>query len=92
VIEAARQPYPSLDGKIRLLVVGGSQGARVMSDVVPPAIELLPEEIRSRLLVCQQARGEDLERVRAHYGRLGLEFEAEPFFKDLPGAWAGPIW
>jgi UDP-N-acetylglucosamine--N-acetylmuramyl-(pentapeptide) pyrophosphoryl-undecaprenol N-acetylglucosamine transferase len=89
VIEAAQQPYPALDGKIRLLVVGGSQGARVMSDVVPPAIELLPEEIRSRLLVCQQARGEDLERVRAHYGRLGLEFEAEPFFKDLPGRLGG---
>jgi UDP-N-acetylglucosamine--N-acetylmuramyl-(pentapeptide) pyrophosphoryl-undecaprenol N-acetylglucosamine transferase len=89
VIEAARQPYPSLDGKIRLLVVGGSQGARVMSDVVPPAIELLPGEIRSRLLVCQQARGEDLERVRAHYEKLGLEFEAEPFFKDLPGRLGG---
>ncbi len=85
VLEAARQPYPGLsDGKVRLLVVGGSQGARVMSDVVPPAIERLPAEIRSRLAVCQQARGEDLERVRAHYGRLGLEFEAEPFFKDLP--------
>jgi UDP-N-acetylglucosamine--N-acetylmuramyl-(pentapeptide) pyrophosphoryl-undecaprenol N-acetylglucosamine transferase len=84
VIEAARQPYPALDGKIRLLVVGGSQGARVMSDVVPPAIELLPEEIRSRLVVCQQARGEDLERVRAQYQKLNVEFEAEPFFKDLP--------
>ncbi len=86
VLEAARQPYPALPGggQFRLLVVGGSQGARVMSDVVPPAIERLPQEIRSRLAICQQARGEDLERVRAHYGRLGIEFEAEPFFKDLP--------
>jgi UDP-N-acetylglucosamine--N-acetylmuramyl-(pentapeptide) pyrophosphoryl-undecaprenol N-acetylglucosamine transferase len=86
VLDAARQPYPSFgEGeKLRLLVVGGSQGARVMSDVVPPAIELLPQEIRSRVVICQQARGEDLERVRAHYQRLGVEFEAEPFFKDLP--------
>lgn len=86
VVEAAKQPYPELshDGKLRLLVVGGSQGARVMSDVVPPAIELLPQELRSRVVLCQQARGEDLERVRAHYQRLGLDFEVEPFFKDLP--------
>jgi UDP-N-acetylglucosamine--N-acetylmuramyl-(pentapeptide) pyrophosphoryl-undecaprenol N-acetylglucosamine transferase len=86
VLEAAKQPYPVLtdDGKLHLLVVGGSQGARVMSDVVPPAIELLPQELRSRIVICQQARGEDLDRVRAHYQKLGLAFEAEPFFKDLP--------
>ncbi len=86
VLEAAKQAYAPLDpnGKMRLLVVGGSQGARVMSDVVPPAIELLPPELRARLSITQQARGEDLERVRAQYQRLGVEFEAEPFFKDLP--------
>ncbi|MGO4571157.1 undecaprenyldiphospho-muramoylpentapeptide beta-N-acetylglucosaminyltransferase [Microvirga sp. 2TAF3] len=86
VLEASKAGYPALlaDGKLRLLVVGGSQGARVMSDIVPPAIELLPPELRSRIVVCQQARGEDLERVRAHYSRLGVSFEAEPFFKDLP--------
>jgi len=86
VLEAAKQPYEALgaDTKFRLLVTGGSQGARVMSDVVPPAIELLPPEIRSRLDICQQARGEDLERVQTHYGRLGVDFEVQPFFKDLP--------
>lgn len=86
VLESSKKPYPVLagGGKLRLLVVGGSQGARVMSDVVPPAIELLPPDIRSRISICQQARGEDLDRVRAHYTRLGVEFEAEPFFKDLP--------
>jgi len=86
VLEAAKTGYPALpaDEILRILVVGGSQGARVMSDVVPPAIERLPSELRARVSVCQQARGEDLERVRTHYGRLGLPFEAEPFFKDLP--------
>jgi UDP-N-acetylglucosamine--N-acetylmuramyl-(pentapeptide) pyrophosphoryl-undecaprenol N-acetylglucosamine transferase len=86
VLDAAKQTYAALGPheKLRLLVVGGSQGARVMSDVVPHAIELLPQELRDRLVITQQARGEDLERVRAHYQRLGVEFEAEPFFKDLP--------
>jgi len=86
VLEAASQAYAPLEpnGKMRLLVVGGSQGARVMSDVVPPATELLPPELRARLVITQQARGEDLERVRAHYERLGVDFEAEPFFTDLP--------
>ncbi|KLK91076.1 UDP-diphospho-muramoylpentapeptide beta-N-acetylglucosaminyltransferase [Microvirga vignae] len=86
VLKASQQAYSTLEpsGKMRLLVVGGSQGARVMSDVVPPAIELLPPELRARVTITQQARGEDLERVRAHYQRLGVEFEAEPFFKDLP--------
>ncbi|MBZ6075224.1 undecaprenyldiphospho-muramoylpentapeptide beta-N-acetylglucosaminyltransferase [Microvirga puerhi] len=86
VLEASKVAYPSLpvNGTLRLLVVGGSQGARVMSDVVPPTIECLSPGERSRIAVCQQARGEDLERVRAQYGRLGISFEAEPFFKDLP--------
>lgn len=86
VLEAAKQVYSALEpsGKMRLLVVGGSQGARVMSDIVPPAIELLPQDLRARLVITQQARGEDLDRVRAQYQRLGVAFEAEPFFKDLP--------
>ncbi len=75
---------PARAERFTLLVTGGSQGARVMSDVVPPAIELLPAALRARLMIVQQARGEDLERVRAAYARLGLAFEAEPFFKDLP--------
>ncbi|MXQ10154.1 undecaprenyldiphospho-muramoylpentapeptide beta-N-acetylglucosaminyltransferase [Microvirga makkahensis] len=86
VLEAAKQTYAPLepDGTMRLLVVGGSQGARVMSDVVPPAIELLAQDLRDRLVITQQARGEDLERVRSHYRRLDVKFEAEPFFTDLP--------
>ena len=61
VIEAARTPYPAAlhGGKLRLLVFGGSQGARVMSDIVPAAIERLPTELRARLVLVQQAREED---------------------------------
>lgn len=83
VIEAVR-PYPAVDGKLNLLVFGGSQGARVMADIVPPAIQLLSAEERGRLSIVQQARAEDDERVRKIYTSLGLKFEIAPFFKDLP--------
>ena len=84
VLAAAALPYPALDGTLRLLVTGGSQGARVMSDVVPMALELLAPEQRARLRVVQQARGEDEARVREIYARLGLAAEVAPFFADLP--------
>lgn len=86
VIAAAGTAYQPLanGGRLDLLVFGGSQGARVMSEVVPAAIERLPAEIRARLHVVQQARGEDLERVRAAYDRLLTGAEVEPFFKNLP--------
>jgi UDP-N-acetylglucosamine--N-acetylmuramyl-(pentapeptide) pyrophosphoryl-undecaprenol N-acetylglucosamine transferase len=85
VLEAAKIPYPTFeDGKLRLLVTGGSQGARVMSDVAPAAVGLLSPEQRARLVIAQQARGEDLARVRDAYSRLGIEAEAAPFFADLP--------
>lgn len=90
VIEAAKIPFPaSADGKLRLLVTGGSQGARVMSDIVPAAIELLPERARKNLVVVQQARGEDEARVRAAYQRLGVDAEVAAFFADLPQRIAG---
>jgi UDP-N-acetylglucosamine--N-acetylmuramyl-(pentapeptide) pyrophosphoryl-undecaprenol N-acetylglucosamine transferase len=71
-------------GKMRLLAFGGSQGARVMSDVVPAAIERLPKELYPQLVITQQAREEDLLRVRQLYARLIVAFEAQPFFRDLP--------
>ncbi len=86
VIAAAATPYPELaaDGLVRLLVFGGSQGARVMSQVVPAAIERLDQALRVRLLVAQQARGEDLGEVREAYARLRISAEVAPFFPDLP--------
>lgn len=85
VLEAAKLAFPSsADGHLRLLVTGGSQGARIMSDIVPAAIELMPEVARQRIVLVQQARGEDLARVRETYARLGIQAEVEPFFADLP--------
>ncbi|HEX2552778.1 MAG TPA: undecaprenyldiphospho-muramoylpentapeptide beta-N-acetylglucosaminyltransferase [Microvirga sp.] len=86
VLEAARRPMPEVQpgGVVNLLVFGGSQGARVMSDVVPAGLERLSPEHRSRLAVVQQAREEDMARVRDLYTRLGITAELQPFFKDLP--------
>jgi UDP-N-acetylglucosamine--N-acetylmuramyl-(pentapeptide) pyrophosphoryl-undecaprenol N-acetylglucosamine transferase len=75
-------PEPS--GPFRLLVVGGSQGARVMADIVPSAIERLEPALWNRLLLTQQVREEDMARVRAVYDRLKIKAELAPFFGDLP--------
>ena len=86
VIAAAAAPYaaPEANGKLRLLVFGGSQGARVMAEIVPAAIERLTADLRARLELVQQARGEDLETVRGIYARLGVAADCAPFFSDLP--------
>jgi UDP-N-acetylglucosamine--N-acetylmuramyl-(pentapeptide) pyrophosphoryl-undecaprenol N-acetylglucosamine transferase len=86
VIEAARALYapPEPNGKLHLLVFGGSQGAHVMADIVPAAIALIDPALRARLVVVQQARGEDLEAVRASYSKLGVEAEVAAFYPDLP--------
>ncbi|BAT59313.1 UDP-N-acetylglucosamine--N-acetylmuramyl-(pentapeptide) pyrophosphoryl-undecaprenol N-acetylglucosamine transferase [Variibacter gotjawalensis] len=84
VLAAAETPYPAVDGPLRIIVTGGSQGARIMSDIVPPAIEHLDPTIRARLTVVQQARKEDIERVRQAYAAYGVPAEVAPFFPDLP--------
>jgi UDP-N-acetylglucosamine--N-acetylmuramyl-(pentapeptide) pyrophosphoryl-undecaprenol N-acetylglucosamine transferase len=84
VVAAAATPYPAPTDPLRLLIFGGSQGARIMADVVPAAIKLIAPELRARLAIVQQARAEDLDRVRSVYGNLTLPFEVAPFFSDLP--------
>lgn len=79
-------PYPAMaeDQPIRLLVLGGSQGARVLSEVMPAALAALPEGLRSRLQVSQQCRPEDLDAVRAAYAGTGIDATLDSFFADVP--------
>jgi UDP-N-acetylglucosamine--N-acetylmuramyl-(pentapeptide) pyrophosphoryl-undecaprenol N-acetylglucosamine transferase len=86
VREAATIAYPERQpaDDFRLLVFGGSQGARFMADLVPPALALLPEDLRRRVKVAQQCRPEDIARVAEAYRALGLQPDLEPFFRDLP--------
>ena len=83
------QPYAAPADEIRLLVLGGSLGARVFSDVVPPAVALLPAELRARLVVTQQCRAEDLDRVRAAYAASAIAATLSSFFADIAGLLAG---
>lgn len=73
------------DGPLRILVMGGSQGARVFSEVIPAAIAALPEGLRARIHLAQQCRPEDIETARAAYQGLALGgLELESFFRDVP--------
>ena len=84
VIAAAATPYSASADSLRLLIFGGSQGARVMADIVPAAIARFDPGLRARLRIVQQAREEDLARVREAYARLSVAAEVAPFFPDLP--------
>ncbi len=87
VIALANASYapPAGESPIRLLVLGGSQGASVLSEVVPPALVGLPGAIRARLAVTQQCRPEDIDAVRALYAQAGVAAELAPFFPDVAG-------
>ena len=85
VLERAGAPYiPPGDYPMSLVVIGGSQGARILSDVVPQAVAQLPEALRRHLRIAQQARPEDLDRVVAAYEAAGIMAEVAPFFADIP--------
>ena len=86
VLDWSRQPYaaPDADGPIRLLVFGGSQGARYFSESVPPALAQLPADLRRRLSVVQQCREEDLAAVRQAYAQAHIAASLAAFFPNLP--------
>ena len=77
-------PYPEIGDSLRLVVFGGSQGARAFADLVPPAIGGLPPDLRSKLRVTQQCRPEDLDRVAEAYRLAKVNVELGAFFDDLP--------
>ncbi|HPD92506.1 MAG: UDP-N-acetylglucosamine--N-acetylmuramyl-(pentapeptide) pyrophosphoryl-undecaprenol N-acetylglucosamine transferase [Rhodobacter sp.] len=85
VRERAASPYIAPgDYPMSVVIIGGSQGARVLSDVVPAALCALPDGVRRHLRVAQQARPEDLSRVAATYEAAGVPAEIAPFFDDIP--------
>ncbi|WP_394177479.1 glycosyltransferase [Yoonia maritima] len=85
VLERAAAPYiPPGDYPMSVVVLGGSQGARIMSDIAPPAIAALPEHIRRNVRVSHQAREEDLERVSNYYEAEMINAEVQTFFADVP--------
>jgi UDP-N-acetylglucosamine--N-acetylmuramyl-(pentapeptide) pyrophosphoryl-undecaprenol N-acetylglucosamine transferase len=92
VLELRDRPYPLLeeDGIFRVLVTGGSQGASVLSEVVPDGLAMLPVSFRRRLQVTHQARIEDIDAARAKYAELSIAAELATYLPDMPEqlAWA----
>ena len=90
VIAVSGVPYdkPTATGPLYLLVFGGSQGARAMSELVPAAVALLPHAFRARLDIVQQCRPEDLDAVRTAYDATGAKAELASFFHDMPARMA----
>lgn len=83
IMALAGQGYAAATGAINVLVLGGSLGARIFSDVVPPALAALPAPLRARLCVTQQTRSEDLDRVQSAYAQSGITAELAPFFDGI---------
>lgn len=85
VLALRDEPFPpfTAEGLLRVLVTGGSQGARVLSEVVPDGLAMLAPALRSRLQVTQQCRPEDLEAVRARYASHGIAAELGTYFEDM---------
>ena len=79
----AGTPAPMPGGRVELLVLGGSLGARVFADIVPHAVAMLPAALRARLHVVQQCRAEDLDRVRGTYMSADVAAQTAPFFDDV---------
>ncbi|NNG04330.1 MAG: undecaprenyldiphospho-muramoylpentapeptide beta-N-acetylglucosaminyltransferase [Inquilinus sp.] len=86
IAEQAGAPYapPADKGPVRILVLGGSQGARALSELIPAALADLPEPLRGRLVVTQQCREEDLPAVRAVYRDRRIVHQLDTFFRDVP--------
>jgi UDP-N-acetylglucosamine--N-acetylmuramyl-(pentapeptide) pyrophosphoryl-undecaprenol N-acetylglucosamine transferase len=86
VIEQRSVEYklPKANAAFRLVIFGGSQGARFFAEFMPKALEVLPRAVRRTLRVVQQCRPEDIEEVRAAYAAIDLDCELAPFFQDMP--------
>lgn len=85
-----RARFPDYDAlsPLVILVTGGSQGATILSTVVPAGLGMLPQDLRQRLKVVQQCRPEDIESVRAHYAQLGIAADLTTYLEDLPAVLA----
>jgi UDP-N-acetylglucosamine--N-acetylmuramyl-(pentapeptide) pyrophosphoryl-undecaprenol N-acetylglucosamine transferase len=83
-VAGAQYRPPEPGAAIELLILGGSQGARIFADIVPPSVAALPPELRAAMRVSQQARPEDCARVAAQLEAAGIAHEVHSFFTDVP--------
>lgn len=91
VLALREQDFPPLTAEslFRVLITGGSQGANILSEVVPDGLAMLPPALRQRLQVTQQCRPEDLEAVRSRYAAHDIPAELGTYFEDMHERLAG---
>ena len=85
IARLGEMPFPAFDevAPLKILVTGGSQGATILSQVVPEGLGMLEPSLRRRLQVVQQCRPDDIERVRKHYAELGIPAELMTYIEDM---------
>ena len=85
IADLNKQTYPEIkDGHYNLLVIGGSQGAKIFGEVIPEAIRKLPQELQKKLTVTQQCRKADVEDVEPRYQDCACRVNISSFFKNMP--------
>jgi UDP-N-acetylglucosamine--N-acetylmuramyl-(pentapeptide) pyrophosphoryl-undecaprenol N-acetylglucosamine transferase len=86
VLALRDQPYPVIDGEgvLRVMVIGGSQGASILSEIVPDGLAMLPPSLKRRLQVTQQCRPEDIDAVRKRYAELAIPADLATYMEDMP--------
>ncbi len=88
VAAVGKLPYPETTGSYKLLVIGGSQGAKIFGEVIPQAVKLLNKDILSRLEIHQQCRRDDVEMLRQTYNGLPVKTVISHFFDNMPELYA----
>jgi UDP-N-acetylglucosamine--N-acetylmuramyl-(pentapeptide) pyrophosphoryl-undecaprenol N-acetylglucosamine transferase len=85
ILAVRERPYPEAPagGKLNILIIGGSQGARLFGEVIPAAIALLPPALRARLVVVHQVREEQVADAKKAYKKANVDAEVAPFFTDM---------
>ena len=85
ILEQKDSPYPNDNKEFHLLIIGGSQGARAFSDILPKALVALSPELKGKLVLTQQVRAEDMDRVEEEYRNSGIKsLNIAPFFNNIP--------
>lgn len=83
---APAERFASRSGPLRLLVVGGSLGAKALNDIVPQALALLSRD--QRPVVTHQSGAKQIDALRANYSAAGVQAELTPFIEDTARAFA----
>lgn len=89
IVSVREQPRPeTASGKFSLLILGGSQGAKVFGDVIPEAVKLLDKKLQKNLTVCQQCRRDDVEKLQEAYQGCPADTTISHFFNNMPELYA----